>query len=151
LSIKHFIFLAVCVITGCSNPVGSIDESGGNGGGSNNFLMLKPNRILYEIDKSDTFSRASDFQAYTSDGGSLRLINPLDSSLGIEIIAAPELVGNQTSESVTDTYKLPKLPGRYKVKGTYFGKTDEYSIQVEGSLSDPGDEYDFGGIKWLED
>jgi hypothetical protein len=152
LSVKLFFFLAACIIMGCSDPVGSIDSSGGNGNGrgNTNFLLLKPNRILYAVDNAldDTFFRPSDFQVYAADGGTLKKLDPMDSDLQIEITTTLGFLGAPVSEKVD--YAFPfAIPGRYVVKGTYFGNTDEYSIQVEGTLVNPGDGTEFADIIWL--
>jgi len=139
---------------GCSSPVGSIEDSGGNGNGDGkgdyNFLMLTPNRQLYAIKgvSDNRFDRLSDFQAYAANGGPLIKLDPADSNLTIEILSAPGFLGAEVSEKVQTVYPFA-LPGRYIIKGTYFGNTDDYSIEVEGEFSEPGDEYDFGGIMWL--
>jgi len=154
LSVKYFIFLAVCVITACPSPVGSINDAGGgkgNGGSNYNFLMLKPNRQLYALNTlfDKRFSRPDDFQAYAADGGPLVKLEPDDKNLTIEVISAPGFLGTEISEKVSAFYDFPQ-PGRYIIRGTYFGNTDEYSVEVEGEYSEPGMEYDYGYIKWLD-
>lgn len=150
LSVKHFIFLAVCVITACPSPVGSINESGG-GNGSDKFLMLKPNRILYALnyDTDKRFDRASDFQVYVSDGGPMRKLDPSDSNLKIEVISTPGFSFDAgISETVTKVYDFA-YAGRYIIKGTYSGNTDEYSVEVEGMITEKDTGNNYAGIKWL--
>jgi len=153
---RLFIFLAVCVITGCSSPVGSISDSGGNGNGNGNgngsttFLLLKPNRFIYRVDDvmQCRFSRPSDFKVYASDNNGLKEIDPLDSNLVIEILSTPGFLGTPVSEQVKNSYDFA-IPGTYRVRGTYFGKTDEYAVDVQGIPPNPGDGTDFTDIVWL--
>ncbi|MCL2265505.1 MAG: hypothetical protein FWC22_05630 [Treponema sp.] len=143
------IILAICVYTGCQQPVGGF--VGGSGESTNNFILLKPNRQLYSLESifDNKFDRGSDFTVYIADNGPLQKIDPFDPSLTIEIISTIGLVGAEVNEEVDDYFPFA-IPGRYKVKGTYVDKTDEYSIEVQGNFSDPGEGYDFAGIKWLD-
>jgi len=146
------IFLSVFVYTGCQQPVGSFGDSGkGNGNGTNNFILIKPNRQLYSLNSifDNTFNRSTDFVVYYANNGPLQKIDSLNADLKIEIISTVGLIGAEINEEVDLIYSFA-IPGRYKVIGTYIDKTDEYSIEVQGNFSDPGDGSDFTGIKWLE-
>jgi len=147
------IFLIIFVCTGCQQPVGNFDGSGGGStsGGTNDFILIKPNRQLYSLESifDNTFNRSTDFVVYLANNGPLQRLNSLDSDLKIEIISTVGLIGAEINEEVNSSYSFA-VPGRYKVIGTYFDKTDEYSIEVQGNFTDPGNGSDLAGIKWLD-
>ena len=143
-------FLALFVCIGCQQPVGGF--GGGNGsGGANDFILIKPNRQLYSLESvfDNTFNRSTDFVVYLANNGPLTKIDPLHTDLKIEIISTVGVIGTEINEEV-DSFFSFAVPGRYKVIGTYLDKTDEYSIEVQGNFSDPGEGSDFTGIKWLD-
>jgi len=148
------IFLAVCIHTGCQQPVGGFGSGNGSGNGNgseNDFILLKPNRQLYSLESvfDNTFNRSTDFSVYIANNGPLVKIDPLDTDLKIEIISTVGVIGAEINEEVNSFFAFA-VPGRYKVMGTYLDKTDEYSIEVQGNFSDPGDGSDFTGIRWLD-
>ncbi|MCL2212194.1 MAG: hypothetical protein FWB95_09760 [Treponema sp.] len=149
---KHiiFIFLAMFVCAGCQQPVGGFGNGNGSGG-ANDFILLKPNRQLYSLNSifENTFNRSTDFAVYFANNGPLQKIDPLDADLKIEIISTVGFVGAEINEEVDSLFYFA-IPGRYKVIGTYLDKTDEYSIEVQGNFSDPGEGSEFAGIKWLD-
>jgi hypothetical protein len=153
------VFLALC-LSGCRQPVGSIspgsDGSGGNGNGVGNpvrnnyeFLMLRPNRILYEADggADGRFDRLNDLRVFVADNGEFIPLASTDPALIIEVIENPGM----SSEAVTavNTHFPFALPGRHLIRGTYHGFTDEYSIEVRGTYVNPGDGSEFVDIIWL--
>jgi len=159
LSILFILFLSVCVITGCSSPAGSILDDGsgdGDGNGDDNgnsrdhydFLMLRPNRILYEVDggADGRFDRSADLRVFVADDKGYRALDVNDSDLVLELIMNPGLAGESTA--VLSAYFPFSEPGRHTVKGTYNDKTDEYSIEVRGTFVNPGDGSGFIGIEW---
>jgi len=142
------IFLAVCGITSCAPPVGSIV----NDKAKYDFLMLRPNRILYELNagidtSSRRFDRTKDLRIFVAEKGNYRTVEPTDSKLKLEIIMNSGLMAE--SVSVLNTYFLFSEPGRHVIRGTYGDKTDEYSIEVRGALTNPGDGSGFIGMEWL--
>jgi len=145
------IFLAIFACSGCHQPVGGFNGGGNGNGYANDFILLKPNRQLYSLDSvfDNTFNRDTDFIVYIANNGPLQKIDSSNTDLVIEIFSTPGLIGVEISE-VVDSFFSFTVPGRYKVKGTYLDKTDEYSIEVQGVFSDPGDGSDFTGIKWLD-
>jgi len=148
------IFFSVCVITGCAQPVGSISNEGGKGNGNGSkdeydFLMLRPNRILYEVDGGvdGRFDRAADLRVFVADGEGYRAIDTSDPNLKLEIIMNPGMIAE--SVSVITTHFPFSEPGRHIIKGTYGGETDEYSIEVRGTLVNPGEGSGFIEMIWL--
>ncbi|MCL2276910.1 MAG: hypothetical protein FWC21_03340 [Treponema sp.] len=153
-----FILFSLCFFAACSEPVGNLDGSGngnGNGGGNGgsvmyDFLMLRPNRILYDADggANGRFDRSADLRIFLADNGEFKSIDPSDSGLTLEVIENPGL----TSETVTvinNGYHPFSIPGRYIIRGTYGSNIDEYSIEVRGSFVNPGEGSDFVDIIWL--
>jgi len=132
--------------------VGSITDDGGNGNGRSqyDFLMLRPNRILYEVDGGvdGRFSRADDLRVFVADEEGYRMLDNFDPRLKLEIILLPNSLGEETHE-VTNGYFIFSVPGRHIVRGTYNGMTDEYSIEVRGSVVNPGPGQEFIKIEWL--
>jgi len=148
------IFLTVCGITGCSQPAGSILENGDLGNGSGNFnlydfIMLRPNRILYEYDagRDGRFVRYEDLRVFVADENGYRAIDTLDPDLLLEIVIHPGGIG-ETVRELNSYFPFPE-PGRYIIRGTYNGESDEYSIEVRGSLVNPGEGQDNIGMIWL--
>jgi len=148
-------FLAICVSC-CSQPVGDLSPNakGGNGNGNGtgvyyDFLMLRPNRILYDADggADGRFDRQADLRVFVADNGEYRSLDPVDRFLTIEVIENPGM----TSENITvvNTHHVFSLPGRYVIRGTYNGYSDEYSVEVRGSFINPGDGSDFVDMIWL--
>jgi len=144
------------VITGCAQPTGSI--SGGGSGGNNrdqyHFLMLRPRRILYELNNTNvdkTFIRDEDLTVFVADDkGYRQLTIPEYVDLKLEVILYPTTL--QDIKPVDNGYfNFDTLPGRHIIRGTYGNKTDEYSVEVRGSLVNPGPGSDFIGMHWLED
>jgi hypothetical protein len=149
------IFLAICGITGCAPPVGSIINDGGNGGGNGgggkeyDFLMLRPNRILYEVDggMDGRFDRAADLRVFVAENGDYREIDPNDPDLTIEVIMNPGMMG-ETVTAVNTHFPFSE-PGRHVIRGTYNSKTDEYSIEARGTFVNPGDGSGIIDLTWL--
>jgi len=134
------------VITGCGSPVGSISDGGGSGRGQYDFLMLRPKRILYEVD--GRFSRADDLTVFVADDNGYRSLDLSDPGLRLEVVIYP---GTMAEEITPVTTYFPfSLPGRHIIRGTFGGKTDEYSIEVRGDFANPGDGSGFVGIIWLD-
>jgi len=154
LTFLLLIFLTVCVLTGCPQPAGSINKNGdgngdGEGGTTYDFLMLRPNRILYELDGGvdGRFDRAADLRVFVADEEGYRSLDLFDPGLTLEIIMNPGL----TTESVAvlNSHFIFSEAGRHVIRGTYDDKTDEYSIEVRGSLVNPGEGGGFIDIIWL--
>jgi len=140
------IFLAVCGITSCAPPVGSIV----NDKAKYDFLMLRPNRILYELDvapRDATFVRLEDLSVFVAEKGNYRKVNVTDPSLKIEIIMNPGTMAQKVNVVYNGYFEFTQ-PGRHIIKGTYGNQEDEYSIEVNGEFTNPGDGSDFVGIKW---
>jgi len=141
-----FILLfSLCVITSCAPPVGSII----NDRSKYDFLMLRPNRILYEVDGGidGRFDRAEDLKVFVAEKGNYRSLDPSDPKLKLEIIMNPGLMAESITEIITH---FPfSEPGRHIIRGTYGDKTDEYSIEVRGSLVNPGEGSNFIAVEWL--
>jgi len=144
------------VIIGCGSPVGSISDGGGNGGdggsgrGQYDFLMLRPKRILYEVDGGvdGRFSRADDLTVFVADDNGYRSLDLSDPGLKLEVVIYP---GTMAEEITAVTTYFPfSLPGRHIIRGTFGGKTDEYSIEVRGNLVNPGEGSGFVDIIWLD-
>jgi len=167
LTFLLLIFFSICVITGCSQPAGSINKNGEGGGGGNgngngngngggdgdsrttyDFLMLRPNRILYELDggKDGRFDRAADLRVFVADDEGYRSLDLFDPGLKLEIIMYPGLTEIVT---VINSHFPFSEAGRHVIRGTYDGKTDEYSIEVRGTLVNPGDGSGFIEMEWL--
>lgn len=156
---KRIFFGLIIILTlfayGCKQPVGSIDINGGGSGTTYDFLMLRPNRILYDADggMDSRFDRKNDFRVFLADSEGYRKIENDDPGLVLEIVLNP----NSMSENITvikNGYFPFSAPGRHIIRGTYNKgtkneKTDEYSIEVRGVLSNPGDGNDFFEIIWL--
>jgi hypothetical protein len=157
---KFLILLTVCAVmgalSGCRQPVGTIDSGNsgsGNGNGNGNgktdelnFMWLVPNRFLYETE--ERFERDFDLQIMVAENGVVKEIAPSDPNVKIEIIENPGL----TSESVTvvtGLYYPFSLPGRHIVQVTYIDKTARYSIEVRGTFTGGGDGSDFLDLVWL--
>ena len=145
------IFLAVCGITSCAPPVGSISDGSGNGNGNGitaEFLLLRPNRILYEIDGGidGSFDRSEDLRAFVTDNGEFKPIDPTDPLLMLELILNPG--GFETIVEIITHYPFSEA-GRHIIKGTYNGKTDQYSIEVRGSFVNPGEGSGSVEIEWI--
>ena len=140
-----FIFLAVCFITGCRQPIGTLFDGGGGGAGDLSFMWVNPNRLLYET--SDRFVRDQDLQILVAEDGVVKEIPPDDPRVTIEIIENPGL----TSEAVTtvDTHFPFSLPGRHIVSVKYNEKSARYSVEVRGTYAGGGDGSDFVDIIWL--
>ena len=153
------IFLGLCIVA-CQQPVGSLANGNHNGNGNGNggkipsaddFLMLRPNRILYEVDggRDGRFDRNADLSAFVADGGEFSRIEPDDEDLIIEIILHPGLDAQQGPIAV-DGYFTFAIPGRHLIRGTYKDNSkDEYSIEVRGSLVNPSTGTDFVDMIWL--
>lgn len=157
---NRFIYLLIYLsilfnLTGCTQPVGDIvHNSSGNGSGNGNgvnydFLMLRPNRILYDADggANGRFDRQADLRVFVADNGEFKSLDPADSLLTIEVIENPGL--NSEVITAVNTHHIFSLPGRYIIRGTYNEQSDEYSIEVRGSFVNPGDGSDFVDIIWL--
>ncbi|MCL2759610.1 MAG: hypothetical protein FWD22_05310 [Treponema sp.] len=145
-----FIILAVSVITGCRQPIGTIDSSAGpNSGGSNlNFMWVIANRYLYEIEHS--FNRVEDLKIFSIEDGVMMHVPPDDPNVIIEIIPNPD-ADIVMSEEVTEQFYPFSEAGRHIIRVTYKGKTDSYSIEVRGTYDIPrGDNTGGlgGGIIW---
>jgi len=159
LTFLLLIFLTVCVLTGCPQPAGSINNNGGGGNGNGNgdggtiydFLMLRPNRILYELDGGvdGRFSRADDLRVFVADDEGYRSLDPYADGLKLEIIMNPGMPSSETVTEIKNSYFPFSEAGRHVIRGTYGGKTDEYSIEVRGSLVNPGEGSGFVEIIWL--
>ena len=148
------IFLVIFIYTGCRQPADSFDSGGSGNSGANgayDFILIKPNRQLYSLNSAfeNTFNRKTDFMVYFANNGPLQKIDSLDPDLKIEIISSVGLIGAEINEEITSVFSFA-IPGRYKIFGTYQGKSDEYQIEVQGNFSDPGEGSDFAGIKWLD-
>ena len=152
-------FLAVNVFTGCREPVGSLsggNGTNGNGGGSGyigsgefDFLWLRPNRILYDVNEGSNgrFERERDLRVFVADDGGFFQLNTSDINLKIEVIMHPGM----SSEIVLEANSVFVFTetGRYIIRGTFNGKSDEYSIEVRGSYVNPGDGSGFLDWIWL--
>jgi len=137
-------------ITGCAPPTGSITGSGNNRG-IYDFLMLRPNRILYELDGGvdGRFNRADDLRVFVADDNGYRMLDVFDPGLKLEIILNAGVAGETSPPPIVINGIFPfSDPGRHIVRGTYGNKTDEYSIEVRGTLVKPGDGSGFVGIDW---
>jgi len=148
------ILLVLCGFSSCIEPVGYIDSNGngiGNGSGSQyEFLMLRPNRILYDVNSGadSRFSRQQDLSVFLADNGEFKKIETSDSGLILEVIENPGL-NSETITVVNNGYYVFSIPGRYLIRGTYNEKSDEYSVEVRGSFINPGEGSDFVDIIWL--
>jgi hypothetical protein len=139
-----FIILSICIISGCSQPVGSTSSSGK---GSNfNWLDVSPRRVLYEV--TDSFNRDEDLVIKLVENGEMKKIPADDPNIKIELI--PDGLGISKEVAVQSTPFVET--GRHKVIVTYKSVknvyTDEYSITVQGFYAEVGDGSDFLGIYW---
>jgi len=154
--VAGLIFILALFVYGCKQPVGSL--SGNEGGGSKttyDFLMLRPNRLLYNADggMDSRFDRKQDLRVFLADKDGFKNIGNDDPRLILEIILNPGMMSESTSV-IKNGYFPFSEPGRHLIRGTYDRdtkdeKTDEYSIEVRGVLSNPGDGGDFFEIIWL--
>jgi len=158
---RLLIIFSVCIIS-CAEPVGSIaggggsgsggyggsDSNGGSSRGQSDFIMLRPKRILYDANSTTDgkFDRNTDLSVFITDENGYRMLDTNDPGLLLEIIMNYGFAGESTV--VIDTIFPFSIPGRHVVRGTYGGKTDEYSIEVRGSFVDPGDGSGIVDIVW---
>jgi len=152
--IAGLIIILALFVYGCSQPVGSITP-GGNGNTTYDFLMLRPNRLLYDADggADSRFDRKNDLRVFLADKEGFKNIDNNDPKLLLEIILNPGMI-SETTAVITNGYFPFSEPGRHLIRGTYEKgtkeeKTDEYSIEVRGVLTNPGDGNDFFEIIWL--
>ena len=139
------IFLAICFITGCQQPVGIVTNSGG-GAGNMDFMWLVPNRLLYET--YDSFNAQNDLQILVAEDGVVKEI-PYDSpSVTIEIIENPGMTSEKAAP-VRGMYFPFSLPGRHIINVKYNDKSARYSIEVRGTYTGGGDGSDFLDLIWL--
>ena len=149
--VAGLIFILALFVYGCKQPVGSLSDSEGGGSKTTyDFLMLRPNRLLYDTDggMDSRFDRKNDLRVFYADKDGFKNIGNDDPKLILEIVLNPGMMSESTSV-IKNGYFPFSEPGRHVIKGTYEGKTDEYSIEVRGVLSNPGDGGDFFEIIWL--
>jgi len=148
--VAGLIIILALFVSGCSQPVGSIDINGGGSGTTYDFLMLRPNRLLYDADGGidSRFDRKNDLRVFLADKDGFKNIDNNDPKLLLEIVLNPGLMSERTS-IINNGYFPFSEPGRHVIRGTYDKKTDEYSIEVRGVLTNPGDGGDFFEIIWL--
>jgi len=146
------VVLIICALVACRQPVGSIDNDGsGNGSGIEyDFLMLRPNRILYEVNAGagdGIFNRNTDLKIFVADSTGFRTLDNFDNGLLLEVIFNPGM--SSEKKTTINTYFPFSEAGRYVIRGTYGGKSDEYSVEVRGTYVNPGDGNDFFDFIWL--
>jgi len=148
--IAGLIIILALFVYGCRQPVGSITDGGNGSNTTYDFLMLRPNRLLYDADGGvdSRFDRKHDLRVFVADKDGFKNIDTNDPGLILEIVLNPGMISESTSV-ITNGYFPFSEPGRHIIKGTYEGKTDEYSIEVRGVLTNPGDGNDFFEIIWL--
>jgi len=144
------IFLLVCIITGCSQPVGSISTNSG-GSGIYDFMKLEPYRKEYKLNTGDgahIFNRQEDLRVFVVDSKGSSYIDPSDPGLLLELIFNHGLSSEKTV--VLNTHFPFSEAGEYRIRGTYKGKTDFYLVKVEGiNVPPPGEGNDFLDFIWL--
>jgi len=143
------IFVFLVIVSGCRQPVGVLTQAGGSGA-AYDFLLLRPNRILYEVNAGagdGIFDRQADLRVFVADSGGFRPLNPGDGGLLLEVIYNPGLA-SQVITPIGTHFPFSEA-GRYVIRGTYDDKIDEYSIEVRGDYVNPGDGGDFFDFIWL--
>jgi hypothetical protein len=153
--IKHGFFMlgiAVCVLSSCAPPIGSIDGLGGGGKGVNSgfdALWVIPNRLFYE--KGDIFNQADDLQIFTSDSGLVRQVDPSEPDVTITIYEISSFGDpiNPTPVGPAPPYYTFPLPGIYFIEVGYNSKKARYTVEVRGYYVEPGDGSNFINIIWL--
>jgi len=151
--VKHFftvllILLVFCVFTSCSQPVGSLNDSGGNGVV---LLLVHAEKKEYRYDLNQVFDPVEDLQISFTGNGYLESIYPLDPDISITIF---DNVGSDTVLSILepgDPVIVFSQAGKHHVKVTYKGypsHPERYTIIVKGADDDPGGsgDPDFGTL-----
>jgi hypothetical protein len=161
LSVFLTIILAVCVLSNCSPPAGSIDNSGNNGGNGNgngngnsnggnsgyDTLWVIPTRLFYE--KGEKFLREYDLQIFSADNGIVRQVNPAESGV-IITISETSTFGDPRNPVIVGAAPHPlTFPGIYRVEVKYNSKDARYSFEVRGYYNPEGDGSGFLDIIWL--
>jgi len=145
--ITIFILLKMlCVITGCSQPIGSI--YGGTERSERDSLFLIPRRILYEID--ERFLRNEDFQIFLVENGVTMEIQPTDPGITVALSGDHNL-STEFWDPVNTTHHQFFRVGRHIVNVEYNAKSANYSLQVTSPANGSGIGGDGGiGIIWLD-
>jgi len=155
------LFLLVICVSGCRQPVGSIDTNGngygnGNGNGNNagdlDFMWLVPNRQLYETD--DSFDKYNDMQILVAEDGRIMKVLASDSSVTVEILRYPGVtLEDPETIPVKNQFYPFAFPGRHDVRVTYNKDTNneqvaKYTITVQGQYIEGGDGSGFLETVW---
>lgn len=137
--------LAIFGFSGCSQPVGSISNSGSSSGEFSGFYIIAVKKEYYLSDPNESvFWRTDDH---------IKVIGNVDlnsSLLKIELEKDPVSIGPDVLE-VVDPYEKFEfaLPGKYILRGTYNGRTDVAKFEVKGSPTVTGDGSAGVGLEWF--
>lgn len=141
-----FLLKILFVLTGCSQPIGSI--YGGRTNSEKDSMFLVPRRILYEID--ERFLRNEDFQIYVVENGITMEIQPTDPGITVALSGDHNLSTEFWDPVLTTHHQFFRV-GRHIVNVEYNQKSANYSLQVTSPANGTGIGGDGGiGIIWID-
>lgn len=144
------LFTAICALTGCSVPIGTIYGHGNEANYLSEPMWLVPRRVIYLID--DKFERYKDFQIFIVEDNAVKEIALDTQGLTIEMTGNLNSLNNGFTDTVIYEFYSFRTVGRHNVTVKFQERSAYYSIEVNSPNNGSGGLGGDGGIGiiWLD-
>jgi len=146
--LKLAIFISLIYsFSGCQQPVGNLNSSGGGSGFAEDFWLFSLKTYYTNDTSQNILYRRSDHIKIIGIGEQLSID---DGRVVIEVLTDPIFIGPSVNEVIVPggNFKFT-MPGKYILRGTFNGLTDEHHFEVFGSPVESGEGSASVGLVWL--